>query len=242
MSRRTLGKDWATVFVALGAAMGLMASCLAARAHDGVVHASPEEAARHAAETAGTGTGTGGTGEAAPAALPPLGAATPFPIEIEARFALVDQHGQPRSEADYAGRHLLLFFGYAGCEAICDVALPRMAAVLDLLDAGPDRLAAAMITIDPENDTPEALAEAMPAVHPRLDGLTGSAEALAAARAAFQVEATKVTELPDGTPVYAHGSFVYLLDREGRVATILPPVLSEARMAEIVARYLDTAS
>ncbi|MEM9781692.1 MAG: SCO family protein [Pseudomonadota bacterium] len=204
------------------------ALCLGtASAHDGVVHATPEEAARHLAETEG----------AAPS-LPPLGPVTPFPIEIEVAFSLVDHSGRDVTEADFVGRPLLLFFGYTGCEAICDVALPRMAAVLDLLDVGPDRLQAAMITIDPENDTAERLAEAMPGIHPRLIGLTGDQAALAAARKAFQVEISRVAELPDGTPIYAHGSFVYLLDGAGTVATILPPILSDERMADIVARYL----
>ncbi|MEM6972255.1 MAG: SCO family protein [Pseudomonadota bacterium] len=208
---------------------------VAAPAHDGVIHATPEEAARHLAETGDA------PSDAAPAALPPLGPVSAFPIEIEARFDLVDHTGNAVSEADFAGRPMLLFFGYAGCEAICDVALPRMAAVLDILDVGPEVLQAAMITIDPENDTPQRLAEAMPALHPRLIGLTGQEAALAAVRKVFQVEISRVAELPDGTPIYAHGSFVYLLDGAGRVATILPPVLSEQRMAEIVARYLSMA-
>ena len=197
-------------------------------AHDGVEHKTPEEAAAQAAATPSK----------APGAPPLPEAALPFPIEIEAAFDLVDQTGARRNEADFAGRPMLIFFGYASCEAICSVALPRMAAALDILGDKAGALQPIMITVDPVNDTPEALAEAMPKVHPRLLGLTGSEAELAAARAAFQVEAKKLHEMIDGTPIYSHGSFIYLLDGDAKVLTVLPPILGEDRIAELILKYI----
>ncbi len=43
---------------------------------------------------------------------------------------------------------------------------------------------------------------------------------------------------PEYGPVYAPGSFVYLLDAQGMVLTLFPPVLDAERAATIVARYL----
>ncbi len=196
-------------------------------AHDGVDHKTPEEAAAHAAAQS-----------KAPAAPPLPEAALPFPIEIEAAFDLVDQTGTRRSEKDFAGKPMLIFFGYASCEAICSVALPRLAGALDILGDKAAALQPIMITVDPVNDTPEALAEAMPKVHPRLLGLTGSEAELAAARGAFQVEAKKLHEMIDGTPIYSHGSFIYLLDGDAKVLTVLPPILGEARIAELILKYI----
>lgn len=172
---------------------------------------------------------------AEPAARPP---APPFPVEIRADFDLVDQTGARRRAADFLGRPMLVFFGYATCEAICSVALPRMAETLDLLGDRGAAIAPVLITIDPERDTPAALAEALPEVDARLIGLTGSEAALAEARAAFQIEVEKLFEAPDGAPVFAHGSFIYLVGPDGEVATLLPPILGPDRMAEIVATYL----
>lgn len=173
---------------------------------------------------------------AAPAAAPGP-AATPFPVEIAARFDLVDQFGARRTAESFRGRTVMLFFGYAGCDAICSVALPRMAEALDLLGpAAP--VDAVMITVDPARDTPQAMAAALPAIHPRLVGLTGAEVALAEARAAFQVEARQVMVGPDGAPVYAHGSFIYVVGPEGKVTAALPPILAPERMAEIVASRL----
>lgn len=164
-------------------------------------------------------------------------AATPFPVEIAARFDLVDQFGARRTADSFRGRIVMLFFGYANCDAICSVALPRMAEALDLLGpAAP--VDAVMITVDPARDTPQAMAAALPAIHPRLVGLTGGEAALAEARAAFQVEARQVMVGPDGAPVYAHGSFIYVVGPDGRVTAALPPILAPDRMAQIVASRL----
>jgi protein SCO1/2 len=191
----------------------------AAPAHDGAIHPTTAEAATHEATST-------------------TGPALPFPIEITPRFALIDQTGRAVTEADFAGRPMAIFFGYASCEAICPVALPSLAAALDLL--GPDgaEIAPILITVDPARDTPEAMARRLAEYHPRLIGLTGSEAALAEARAVFQVEASQVAETPDGAPLYAHGSFIYLVGRDGVVKSLLPPILSPERIAELMRKYL----
>jgi protein SCO1 len=183
-----------------------------ARAHDGHAHAP------------------------APAAATPR--AAPFPVEIRARFDLIDQTGRRRTEADFAGRTAMVFFGYASCDALCSVALPRMAEALDLLGPVGAAVDAVLITVDPERDAPAAMGAALAAIHPRLIGLTGSPAALAAARAAFGAEAKPVLVAPDGGTIYAHASLVYVVGPDGLVVSALPPVLSPERMAEIVASRL----
>lgn len=191
-----------------------------AAAHDGVRHATPPEAAAH--EAAGD--------EATPS--------LPFPIDLTARFDLVDQTGARRTERDFAGRAMAIFFGYANCEGICSTALPRLGAAIDILgEDGPD-VVPVLITIDPERDTPEAMAASLAGIHPRFVGLTGSEPSLAATRRAFQVEAREVSYDADGNPIFAHGSFIYLIDGEGRLAALLPPILSPERMAEIMREHL----
>ena len=216
----------------------LLSPCGPVAAHDGVEHKTPEEAAAHAAATRSEATQSEASQAKARGGPPLPEAALPFPIEIEAAFDLVDQTGIRRSEVDFAGRPMLIFFGYASCEAICSVALPRLAAALDILGEKAEALQPIMITVDPVNDTPEALAEAMPKIHPRLLGLTGTEAELAAARAAFQVEAEKLHEMIDGTPIYSHGSFIYLLDGDAKVLTVLPPILGEDRIAELILKYI----
>ena len=167
----------------------------------------------------------------------PVLAASPLPFDVGGPFTLTDQTGETRTDKSFHGTPALLFFGYAECQAICSVALPRMAEAVDLLaEAGSD-VQPILITVDPARDTPEALTISAPKVHERLIALTGSDEALAEARKAYRVESKLIGEDIEG-PIFAHGSFIYLLGADGEVKTLMPPILAPDRMAEIVSGYL----
>lgn len=174
---------------------------------------------------------------AAVAAALPGAAQGDLPFRLGGAFRLTDQHGAPRSEADPEGRFQLLFFGYANCPSICSVALPTMAAAVDLLAAQGIAAVPVMITVDPARDTPETMGPPLAAIHPGFVGLTGDAAALAAVQRLFQVESKVVFTDPEHGAVFAHGSHVYLLDGAGKVLTLMPPILTPERTAEIVASY-----
>lgn len=168
--------------------------------------------------------------------LPPA-EGVPLPFALGGPFALTDQFGQTRTEADPEGRLQLLVFGYAHCEAICSVALPQMADIVQDLKLQGIAVRPLMITVDPDRDTPEVMAEVLGELDTDFVGLTGTPEALAAAYKAFSVENAVVFHDPAGNPVYAHGSLLYLLDGEGRFLTMIPPILSDERAAEIIAAF-----
>jgi protein SCO1/2 len=175
----------------------------------------------------------------APHGTPPLPAAEglALPLALGGPFTLTDQHGRTRTEADPDGRLQLLFFGYAHCEAICTVALPQMAGIVQDLRAQGIPVRPVMVTVDPDRDTPEVMAEVLEKLDPDFVGLTGAAKALAATYRAFSVENTVVFTDPAGNPVYAHGSLLYLLDGQGRFLTVIPPILSDERAVEIIAAF-----
>ena len=166
------------------------------------------------------------------------GPALPFPVEITPRFALIDQTGRAVTQADFAGRPLVIYFGYANCPGICPVALAHIAEALDILGADGAGIAPILITVDPSRDTPAAMAESLPKYHPRLIGLTGTEAALAEVRAVFQVEASQVAETPEGGAIFAHGSFIYLFGGDGVLKSLLPPNLPPERLSELMRKYL----
>jgi len=174
----------------------------------------------------------------APAELGAQGPAAPFPFEIGEPFELTDHRGREVTDRDFRGSHLLVFFGYTNCERICPVGLKRMVEALDLLGEEGARVQPLLITVDPARDTVEALAAYVPKIHPRLIGLTGSPEQLAAAAKAYRVETEEVGKSWKGEPVIAHGSYILLMGPDGRFATLLPPVLGAAAMADTIRKYL----
>lgn len=165
-------------------------------------------------------------------------AAEPFPVDIGGAFALVDHTGKPVTDADFRGRYMLVFFGYAQCDSICPVGLKHMTEAVDLLGEPGEQVQPILITVDPKNDTPEVLAAQLPAVHPRLVGLTGKPAAVEAAMKSYKVNAKLMGQSWKGTPVISHGSYIYLMGPDGALLSILPPVLSSEAMAGIIARYL----
>lgn len=163
------------------------------------------------------------------------------PFDVGGPFALVDQTGEVRTEQDPEGDFQLLFFGYANCEQICSAALPLMAMIVnDVADTGVVK--PVMITVDPARDTLEVMQNALAIHHPDFVGLTGDRDSLQQAYDAFSIETEYLfTDIAQGE-VYAHGSFMYLLNGEGEVLTVLPPVLNPDRAAEIIRGYLTEST
>ncbi len=160
-------------------------------------------------------------------------------FEFGGPFSLIDHFGKRRTDKDFRGRHMLLFFGYAQCESICPVGLGRMAKALDELGPEADRVQPIFITVDPDNDTPEVIAAHVRTIHPRMIGLTGTKTELHAVARAYNVETKLLTEPGDKKPIYAHGSFIFLMKPDGKFATLFPPVLGPEAIAASVRRYVE---
>lgn len=153
---------------------------------------------------------------------PPL----PAPIvtgeaDIRSRFSLTDHTGRAATEADFAGRWQLVFFGYTSCPDICPTTLAYMASALDLLGARADQVAPLFITVDPARDTVPVLAEYVAAFHPRLVGLTGTEAQLAEAARNFRTWYERMDDkaAPDSY-LMAHAGYIYLMTPEGRFAAV----------------------
>src|ERR1700730_982553 len=75
---------------------------------------------------------------------------------IGGSFAMIGQDGRVVTNADFARRPYLVFFGYTHCPDFCPTALLDISAVFKEL--GPDKkIAALFVTVDPERDTPDIL-------------------------------------------------------------------------------------
>ncbi len=135
-------------------------------------------------------------------------------------FSLVDQHGVPRTEADFRGHFVLLYFGYTYCPDLCPTTLLKIAAAVDELaaevPAAAERVLPVLITVDPQRDTPEVLRDYVAHFHPRLVALTGTPKALAEAERVYGVFAAPVLTGNSATYLVDHTSFVYLLGPDGR--------------------------
>ena len=99
-------------------------------------------------------------------------------IDVGGPFQLIDQNGRKKSDADFRGRYMLIYFGYSFCPDVCPTTLGVMADALGKLGAGAGKVVPVFITVDPERDTPKVLKQYMAAFGPRFVGLTGDMAAI----------------------------------------------------------------
>jgi protein SCO1/2 len=145
--------------------------------------------------------------------------------DIGGPFTLVDHTGATVTEADFAGRPMLIYFGFTYCPDICPFSLQVMAAALDqLTEDQRAQFQPVLITIDPERDTPEQLALyiSSAAFPDTLVGLTGSPEQIAAVAAEYRVIYRRALEegAPEDTYTMDHTSLIYLMDRQGEFHSV----------------------
>ncbi|HEY0106412.1 MAG TPA: SCO family protein [Rhizomicrobium sp.] len=141
-----------------------------------------------------------------------FGSGTP---SIGAPFTLIDQDGRRRASSDFAGRYMLIYFGYTYCPDVCPTTLALMDDALAKLGPGAKRIVPIFITIDPARDTPSQLKSYLKSFGPDFVGLTGSPQALAKAAAGYRVYSRKHA-LPGGTYGMDHSSVIFLMGPDGK--------------------------
>ena len=144
-----------------------------------------------------------------------FGGAGPASSAIGGPFRLIDQNGNPITDADIKGRPFLVFFGYTHCPDVCPTTLFDVSEVMRALGKDADRAGALFVTVDPERDTPAVMKDYLSSFDPHLRRATGDRAAIDSAENAYRVYAKKVP--PDnGDYTMDHTALVYLMDKQGR--------------------------
>ena len=130
-------------------------------------------------------------------------------------FSLVDHTGKRVTEKDFAGRYMLVFFGYTYCPDVCPTELQVMMAAVESLGAQANRIQPVFITVDPERDTQQVMKAYVENFGPRLTGLTGTAEEIAAVAKAYRVYFAKAGKAATEDYLMDHSSIVYLMGPDG---------------------------
>ncbi len=147
-------------------------------------------------------------------------------------FTLTDQDGRTVSEKSFAGKYMLVFFGYTYCPDICPTELQVMSAALDQIGPVADRIQPIFISIDPARDTPEVLKSYVGNFGPRLIGLTGTPEQIAAVAKAYRVYYARAGNTASATDyLMDHSSIIYLMGPDGRFLTHMAYTTDAAKLA-----------
>jgi protein SCO1/2 len=129
----------------------------------------------------------------------------------------------PVSLQDFRGKVVMLYFGYTQCPDVCPISLAQCAQALSGLDkAELDRVRLVFVSVDPERDTVARLKEYAEYFHPNVIGVTGSAEEVARVATLYGSSYARQPARADGSYAVDHSSFVYLIDRNGKLAASIP--------------------
>ena len=132
-------------------------------------------------------------------------------------FSLADHSGQSRTLKDFAGKVVVVFFGFTQCPDVCPTSMAELAEVKKLLGADGDKLQAIFITVDPERDTPEMLKAYMGNFDPNFLALRPTPEQLPQVAKDFKIYYKKVDGKTKGSYTMDHSAGSYIFDQQGRI-------------------------
>ncbi len=135
-------------------------------------------------------------------------------------FSMVDHTGARATDASFAGRAKLMYFGYTYCPDVCPLGLATIVAAYErLTPAERDQIVPIFVTVDPERDTVAAIADYVALFHPALIGLTGSPEEVDAIAKVYRVYYRKAESEDLADYLVDHSAFMYLMDGDNEYVT-----------------------
>lgn len=157
---------------------------------------------------------------------------------IGGSFELVDQNGKTRTDAEFRGKYMLVFFGYTHCPDFCPTGLQAMTEALDALGKDAEKIQPIFITIDPERDTPKVMKEYVPNFHKRLIGLSGTKAQVAKAAKAYRVYYARAGKPGDEDYLMDHSTFTYLMGPDGQYLAHFSHGTPPKTVAERIRKYM----
>ncbi len=136
-------------------------------------------------------------------------------------FSLTDQNGKTETLKDFAGKVVVVFFGYTQCPDVCPTSMAELAEVRKALGKDGARLQGIFVTVDPQRDTPEVLKAYMANFDPTFLALRPASGAqLAALAKDFKVYYKKVEGTTPTSYSMDHSAGSYVYDTKGQLRLV----------------------
>ena len=152
-------------------------------------------------------------------------------------FTLTDQTGKQRSDTDFRGKLMIVYFGYTYCPDVCPTDLMAITQALEALGPAAEGVQPVFITIDPERDT-KLLAGYVSAFHRSLVGLTGSPDEIRKVANSYKAFYVKVQNERSRDYSIDHAGVIYLIGRNGEYLGFMPPQTNPDRLTEVLRKNL----
>jgi protein SCO1 len=137
--------------------------------------------------------------------------------EYAKALSLPDTEGRQRSLADWKGKLVVVFFGFAQCPDVCPTTLAELAAVRKQLGDDGARVQVVFVTLDPERDSAEVLRAYVASFGNDIVALRGTPEQTLAATKEFRVFYAKVPGKTESSYTIDHTAGAFVFDTKGQV-------------------------
>ena len=132
-------------------------------------------------------------------------------------FEVEDHTGKVRHLTDFAGKVVLMFFGYTQCPDVCPTTMTEMIEIKKSLGKDGDRLQVLFVTVDPERDTPDLLKAYMENFDPTFLALRATPEKLEALTKDYKIYYKKVECSTPTSYTMDHSAGSYIYDPKGKL-------------------------
>ncbi|RZL60907.1 MAG: SCO family protein [Variovorax sp.] len=132
-------------------------------------------------------------------------------------FALKDASGAVRTLADFKGKVVVLFFGFAQCPDVCPTTMAELVQVKQQLGADADKLQVLFVTVDPARDTPEVMKAYTSAFDPSIVALIPTNDELERMAKDYKVYFKKVEGKTPTSYSMDHSAASFVYDPQGRL-------------------------
>ncbi|XP_061197093.1 protein SCO1 homolog, mitochondrial-like [Saccostrea echinata] len=160
---------------------------------------------------------------------------------IGGTYELIDFDGKTRTDKDFLGKWVLMYFGFTHCPDICPDEIEKLVKVVDTIDADKElpNIQPVFITVDPDRDTPKAMKQYCEEFSPKIIGLTGSKEKIDEACKNFRVYYSKGPEDEDGDYIVDHTIIAYLLNPKGEFVEYFGKNKTYQMLVDEIKEYME---
>ncbi len=132
-------------------------------------------------------------------------------------LALTDHNGQKRTMGNFAGKVVVLFFGYTHCPDVCPTTMADLKQTMKLLGDKSNQVQVLFVTVDPQRDTQAVLAQFVPSFDSRFIGLWGTPQETEETLKNFKIYAAQVPGKSANDYTIDHSAGTYVFDKQGKI-------------------------
>lgn len=137
-------------------------------------------------------------------------------------FTLTDHNGQLYRLSDDRGKVVLMFFGYTSCPDVCPTTLLTVKSVLGKLGERARDIRPLFVSVDPKRDTLPHLKSYVSYFDPSIVAATGTQEQLGTLTRNYKTFYRYTGDVDADDYLVDHGSSLYVIERDGTLARIIP--------------------